>query len=95
MGAGIDRIRQDVMQRVIHGRLPFDGPLATTPDILRTVRETVELLLEPLREQLTIANQRADRAERRIDELQAALNTKTQELNSLLTAQRAAPPVKR
>ena len=62
---------------------PNDRPDATS-DILRTVSETVELLLEPLREQLTIANQRADRAERRIDDMQAALDAKTRELNTLL-----------
>jgi len=39
----------------------------TTPDVLRTVQETVELLLTPLREQLTIANQRAERAEHRAE----------------------------
>jgi hypothetical protein len=63
----------------------------TTPVILRTVRETVELLLEPLQEQLTIANQRADRAERRTEELQAALDAKTRELNALLV-HRTTPP---
>src|SRR3954468_24729602 len=65
-----DGRRSDIIPDQLDTRL--DAP----PDILRTVRETVELLLEPLREQLTIANQRADRAERRIDELQVALDTK-------------------
>src|SRR5215211_4957541 len=32
VGARINRIRQDVMQRMIHRRLPFDRPLATTLD---------------------------------------------------------------
>lgn len=47
----------------------------TGPDIARTVREAVELLLAPLREQLDVANRhldeervRADQTERRADE---------------------------
>ena len=44
VGAGIDRIRQDVMQRVIHRRLPFDRPLATTLD---NRRDEHVLLPEP------------------------------------------------
>lgn len=44
VGAGIDRIRQDVMQRVIHWRLPFDRPLTTTLD---NRRDEHVLLTEP------------------------------------------------
>lgn len=62
-----------------------------TPDILRTVQATVELLMMPIREQLDRERQRADeergradrereradRAERRITELQSDLNRRT------------------
>ena len=44
VGVGIDQIRQDVMQRVIHGRLPFDRPLATALD---NRRDEHVLLPEP------------------------------------------------
>ena len=44
VGAGIDRIRQNVMQRVIHWRLPFDRPLATP---LNNRRDKHILLPEP------------------------------------------------
>ena len=42
-------------------------------DMLRVIRETVDGLAAPLREQLERERGRADRAERRVDELQAAL----------------------
>jgi hypothetical protein len=41
--------------------------------MLRVIRETVDGLAAPLREQLERERGRADRAERRVDELQAAL----------------------
>jgi len=72
-----------------------DDRVDTTPDIFRTMREMVELLLEPLREQLTIANQRADRAERRIDELQTVLDAKTRELTTLQANQVQMAPARR
>jgi hypothetical protein len=43
-------------------------------DVLRMVRETVEVLITPLREQLALANQRADRAEERAEEERTRAN---------------------
>jgi hypothetical protein len=55
----------------------------------------LESAVEGLREQLTIANQRAERAERRTEELQAALDVKTRQLNGLLANQKIELPTPR
>jgi hypothetical protein len=46
--------------------------------------------IESLREQLVIANARADRAERRIEELQAALSEERRRVIEILTESRPA-----
>jgi hypothetical protein len=70
-------------------------------DMIRLIRETMEGLVTPLREQLDRERARADRAERRIDELQAALTdavaaeriaaSEAAGLRTMLTDQRTRP----
>jgi len=48
-------------------------------------RETVELLLTPLREQLTVANQRADSAEQRADRERERADSAAQQLAAVET----------
>ena len=48
-------------------------------------RETVELLLTPLREQLTVANQRADSAEQRADRERGRADSVAQQLAAVET----------
>jgi hypothetical protein len=71
---------------VVPGTNSSDERPDSVPDVLRTVRETVELLLAPLREQLDHERARADRAEQRIDELQTALTTERRRVIEILTA---------
>jgi hypothetical protein len=52
------------------------------------VTVTLTLAIDSLREQLVIANGRADRAERRIDELQATLGEERRKLIAILTDHR-------
>jgi hypothetical protein len=63
-------------------------PMTVVPD---PVTVTLTLAIDSLREQLVIANGRADRAERRIDELLAALGEERRRLIAVLTDQRARP----
>jgi hypothetical protein len=62
----------------------------TKTDTTRALR-ALESAVEGLREQLTVANQRADRAEHRIEELQAALAAAQERIAALLTDQRPPP----
>jgi predicted RNase H-like nuclease (RuvC/YqgF family) len=73
------------------------SPGQSAPDDPRTVR-ALESAVEALREQLVKANQwaeiehnRAERADRRIDELQTALTEERRRVIEILTDQRYRP----
>jgi hypothetical protein len=64
-------------------------PMTARPDTASDpTTDTLSLALDSLREQLGIANGRADRAERRVDELLAALAEARRQLLEVLTARR-------
>jgi hypothetical protein len=66
-----------------------DGKSDPLSDSTRAL-QALESAVGTLSEQLTIANQRADRAEHRIEELQTALDAKVRELDTFLEDQRHA-----
>ena len=71
---------------------PLSDPETDTAHALRALESAVE----GLREQLTVANRRADRSEHHIEELQAALAAAQERIAALLTDQRMPPaPVRR
>ena len=57
-------------------------------DLLKTIRETVEILVTPLREQLDAERARADRERDRADQAE-------QRIAALLAQQRTVPPRRR
>jgi hypothetical protein len=70
-----------------------NGPLSDTESDTTRALRALESAVEGLREQLTGANQRADRAEYRIGELQMALAAAQERITALLMDQRSAAPI--
>ena len=75
-------------------RMPVDGDPRPDPGTGlgqfrgETGPDPLSRAVDALREQLTIANRRADRAEQRVDELQAALAEERQRVIAILTGPR-------
>jgi hypothetical protein len=67
---------------------PTDPVLAATGTVSDPVTVTLTRAVDSLREQLAIANGRTERAERRIDELQAALGEERRRVIEILTGPR-------
>ena len=75
----------DQARRLSYQELSEALGFTANDDRVLVIRETVELLLTPLREQLTVSNERADRAEHRADRERKRADSAARQLASVET----------